>query len=53
MFDFSNYSEKSKYYDDSNKLVVDKMKDKKGGVAIKKFIELGPKMYLFLIDDGF
>ena len=24
--DFSNYSAKSKYYDDSNKLVVDKMK---------------------------
>ena len=52
MFDFSNYSDKSKYYDDSKKLVVDEMKDKKGGVAIKKFIESGPKMYLFLIDDG-
>ena len=26
IFDFSNYSAKSKYYDDSNKLVVDKMK---------------------------
>ena len=25
MFDFSNYSTKSKYYDDSNKLVVGKM----------------------------
>ena len=25
IFDFSNYSAKSKYYDDSNKLVVDKM----------------------------
>ena len=28
MFDFSNYSTKSKYYD-SNKLVVGKMKDEK------------------------
>ena len=27
MFDFSNYSTKSKYYDDSNKLVTGKMKD--------------------------
>ena len=27
MFDFSNYSAKSKYYHDSNKLVVRKMKD--------------------------
>ena len=27
MFDFSNYSSKSKYYDDSNKLVNGKMED--------------------------
>ena len=27
MFDFSNYSAKSKYYDNSNKLVVGKMED--------------------------
>ena len=26
MFDFSNYSSKSKYYDDSNKLVIGKKK---------------------------
>ena len=32
MFDFSNYS---KYYDDSIKLVIGKMKDEIGGVAIK------------------
>ena len=38
MFDFSNYSFKTKYYDDSNKLVVGKMKDETGGVAIKEFI---------------
>ena len=28
MFDFSNYSTKSKYYDNSNKLVIGKMKIK-------------------------
>ena len=27
MFDFSNYSTKTKYHDDSNKLVIGKMKD--------------------------
>ena len=35
MFNLSNYSAKSKYYDNSNKLVVGKMKDKTGGVAIE------------------
>ena len=35
MFDFSNYSTKSKYYDNSNKLVVGKMKDETAGVAIE------------------
>ena len=37
MFDFSDYwlLTKSKYYDDSNKLAIAKMKDKTGGVAIK------------------
>ena len=28
MFDFSNYSSKSKYYDNSRKLVFGKMKEK-------------------------
>ena len=35
MFDFSNYSTKSKYYNDSNKLVIGKLKDKTGGVVIE------------------
>ena len=35
MFDLSNYSTKTKYYDNSNKLVVCKMKDEAAGVAIK------------------
>ena len=45
MFDFRNYSTKSKYYDNSNKLVIGKMKDKTGGVAIEEFLRLKPKMY--------
>ena len=44
MFDFWNYSTKSKYYDNSNKLVIDKMKDETTGVAVKQFFELKPKM---------
>ena len=51
MFDISNYSTGSKYYD-SNKLVVGKMKDKSGGVAIADFVALNPKMYLYLVDDN-
>ena len=35
MFDSSNYSIKSKYYDNSNKLVIRKMKGEAAGVAIK------------------
>ena len=52
MFDFSNYSTKSKHYDNSNKLVIGKMKDETGGVAIKEFLELKSKMYSFLVDNS-
>ena len=50
MFDFSNDSTESKYYDNSNKLVIEKMKDETGYVAIEEFVELKPKMYSFLVD---
>ena len=49
MFDFNNYSTKSKYYDNSNKLVIGKMKDETAGVAIKEFVGLKPKIHLFLV----
>ena len=39
-FDFSNYSTKSKYYDNSNKLVVGKMEDETASVAIEEFVVL-------------
>ena len=35
MFDFSNYSAKSKYYDDSKKSVVGKVKNETASIAIK------------------
>ena len=52
MFDFSNFSAYSKLHDDWSNLVVGKVKDKIGGVAIKEFVELKPKMYFFLVDGS-
>ena len=52
MLDFSNYSTKSKDYNNSNKLVIGKMKDETGGVAIEEFVGLKPKMYSFLVGNN-
>ena len=38
ILDFSNYPAQSKYYDESNKLVVGKMKDETNGVAVKELL---------------
>ena len=40
MLDFSNYSTNSKYYDNSNKLVVGKIEDETAGVPIEQFVGL-------------
>ena len=47
MFNFSNYSLKSKYYDDLNKLVVKKLKDETGAVAIEERIGLMQEAFIF------
>ena len=52
MFDFSNYSPRSKYYDNSNKLVVGKMKNETAGVVIEEFVGLKSKMYSYLVNDN-
>ena len=39
MFDFGNYSAKSKYYNDSNKSVVGKMKMKQLVLLLKNFFD--------------
>ena len=52
MFDSSNYWTKSIYYNSSSKLVIGKMKDKTGGVAIEKFVGLKPKMHSLLVDNN-
>ena len=54
MCDFSSYWAKSKYYDDSSKVIASKMKEETGSVTVEKFIGLSPKMqkiYLFLVHD--
>ena len=52
MFEISNYSTKSKYYYDSNKLVLGKMKGETARVAIKECVGSKPNMYQFLVDDN-
>ena len=52
MFDFSNYSAKSKYYDDSNALVVSKTKERTDGAATQELIVLKPKTYSILVSDS-
>ena len=50
MFAFSSYLTKWKYYDNSNKLVIGKMKDKTGSVGIEE--SFGVKMWSFLVDNN-
>ena len=52
MLDFSNYSIKSKYDYNLNKLVIGKMKDETTGVAIKDVVGLKPKMHSYVVEDS-
>ena len=45
LFDFSNYSKDSKFFNETNKKVIGKMKDKFGGVIVNEFVGLKSKMY--------
>ena len=45
LFDFSNYSKDSKFFDDTNKKLIRKMKNESGRVIIDQFIGLKSKMY--------
>ena len=51
-FDFSNYSKGSKLFDETNKKVIGKMKDKFGGVIVSEFVGLKSKMYSIKKIDG-
>ena len=52
LFDFSNYSKDSRFYNESNKKVIGKMKDEYSGVIIDEFIGLKSKMYPIKKIDG-
>ena len=45
LFNFSNYSKDSKFFNETNKKVIGKMKDEFGGVVIIEFVGLKSKMY--------
>ena len=49
MFDFSNDSTKSKYYDYSNKLVIGKMNDETGCVVTGEFVGLKTEIYSTIV----
>ena len=40
-----NYSKDSKFFDETNEKVIDKMKDEFGGVIVNEFVGLKSKMY--------
>ena len=52
MFDFNNYATESKYYDNSNRVLVGKMKDEITGVAVKEMFRLKSEMYSFSVEDS-
>ena len=49
LLDFSNYPEDSKFFDSTNKKVIEKMKEVFEGKAIGEFVGLKSKMYSIII----
>ena len=45
LFDFSNYSKNSKFFNETSKKDIGKMKDEFGGVIVDEFVGLKSKMY--------
>ena len=52
LFDFSNYPKDSKFFDETNKKIIGKMKDESEGKIIDEFVELKSKMYSMKNIDG-
>ena len=51
LFDFSNYWKDWKFYNNSNNLVVGKMRDETCGVPIKGFVGLKSKIYTLITEE--
>ena len=51
-FDFSDYSKDSKFFNETNKKFIGKMKDEFGGVIITEFVGLKSKVYSIKKTDG-
>ena len=51
-FDFSNFSKDSKFFNEPNKKVIEKMKDKFGGVIVDEFVGLKSKIHSQKKIDG-
>ena len=45
LFDFSNYSKDSIFFNETNKNIIGKMKDEFGGVIVSEFVGLKSKIY--------
>ena len=52
LFDFRNFSNDFKFYDNQNKMVAGKMKVVNKGIPITKFVGLKSKMHSMLSDNG-
>ena len=52
LFDFSNYSKDSKFFNETNEKVIGKMKGEFGGVIVVEFVGLKSKMYSIKKIDG-
>ena len=52
LFDFSNYSKDSKFFNETNKKVIGKMRDESEGKIIDEFVGLKSKMYSMKNIDG-
>ena len=52
LFDFSNYTRDSKFFDLPNQKVIGKIKDEFKGKIISEFVELKPNIYSLINADG-
>ena len=52
LFDFSNYSKDSKFFNETNKKIIGKIKDEFDGVIVTEFVGLKSKMFSMKNIDG-